>query len=468
MRNAKKMTTATRRIFLNATLGVFLCAAGFFLPYSALQAAEEYTLNISVAAPEKNDSGILGRIGDFLSDALHRWEISLAKLGGSQLASALVPFLDTALPNPPGPIPGVPPIGMTGGTTGATTGGGGGGGSTGGGGGGSTSGGGTTSGSTGSTGTTGSATTGGGGGGGSVVTQPAPTATGGTTAPRRLTPAEIGLTRALEKGISGDDVKILQNLVAKDLGLSPSDIATGYFGPMTDAAIREFKKKYSIVETTGGEGVAGPRTLAKAAEIASALQPASGGGTGSVQIPPTIKIGARISAAEAVKVRSVPLGTELALEARGASGEVVDGPQAAGGYTWWKIRYATGKEGWTAANWITPNASTSVTPPPASSTTPAPASSGSSLALTRRLLAGSNGEDVRMLQKFLNGDPATRISESGIGSPGNETTYFGLLTAKAVERFQAKYGIASGGTPDTTGYGAVGPATRAKMQSLAH
>lgn len=460
------MTTATKRIFFNATLGVLVCAIGLLIPISEALASEDYTLNVSVAVPEKKDTGILEGIGEFLSGALHRWEVSLAKLGGSQLASALVPFLDTALPNPPGPIPGAPSVGMTGGTTGATTGGGGGG-STGGGGGGGTSGGGTTSGSTGSAGTTGSATTGG-GGGGSVVTQPAPApaATGGTTAPRRLTPAEIGLTRALEKGISGDDVKILQNLIAKDLGLSPSDIATGYFGPMTDAAIRAFKKKYSIVETTGGEGVAGPQTLAKAAELASLAQATSGGGSATT-LAPVLRIGARIAASDAVKVRSAPLGAELALEGRGASGEIVGGPETAGGYTWWKIRYASGKEGWTAANWIAAVAITPVTPVPASSAATAPAASGSSLLLSRRLLAGSNGEDVRMLQKFLNRDPATRISESGIGSPGNETTYFGLLTAKAVERFQAKYGIASGGTPDTTGYGAVGPATRAKMQSLA-
>ena len=31
---------------------------------------------------------------------------------------------------------------------------------------------------------------------------------------------------------------------------------------------------------------------------------------------------------------------------------VVEGPQEAGGYTWWKLRTPDGKEGWGAANWL--------------------------------------------------------------------------------------------------------------------
>jgi hypothetical protein len=32
---------------------------------------------------------------------------------------------------------------------------------------------------------------------------------------------------------------------------------------------------------------------------------------------------------------------------------VVEGPQQASGYTWWKVRTAGGQEGWGAANWLT-------------------------------------------------------------------------------------------------------------------
>ena len=41
------------------------------------------------------------------------------------------------------------------------------------------------------------------------------------------------------------------------------------------------------------------------------------------------------------------------------------------------------------------------------------------------------------------------------------TGYFGPLTERALQRFQARYSIVSGGTPEGTGYGAFGPRTRA-------
>jgi peptidoglycan hydrolase-like protein with peptidoglycan-binding domain len=48
--------------------------------------------------------------------------------------------------------------------------------------------------------------------------------------------------------------------------------------------------------------------------------------------------------------------------------------------------------------------------------------------------------------------------------PGGEVTgYFGLQTELAVKRFQSKYGIITSGTPQTTGYGMVGPRTREKL-----
>ena len=62
-----------------------------------------------------------------------------------------------------------------------------------------------------------------------------------------------------------------------------------------------------------------------------------------------------------------------------------------------------------------------------------------SFTFTRNLQLGSVGEDVRELQKILNSDISSRIRETGPGSPGQETTYFGTLTRAAVIRFQEKY-----------------------------
>src|SRR3989344_5128399 len=71
---------------------------------------------------------------------------------------------------------------------------------------------------------------------------------------------------------------------------------------------------------------------------------------------------------------------------------------------------------------------------------------------TRNLFLGSEGDDVRLLQVRLNEDARTQLSVAGVGSPGEETTYFGTLTRAAVIRYQNVYaseilaplGLASG------------------------
>jgi hypothetical protein len=61
------------------------------------------------------------------------------------------------------------------------------------------------------------------------------------------------------------------------------------------------------------------------------------------------------------------------------------------------------------------------------------------------LEVGSEGEDVRCLQKFLNSN-GFKVADVGVGSPGNETNLFGSLTREAVKRWQAASGITSTGT----------------------
>lgn len=74
-----------------------------------------------------------------------------------------------------------------------------------------------------------------------------------------------------------------------------------------------------------------------------------------------------------------------------------------------------------------------------------------------------DGPDVKVLQQLLNKDPQTRITTSGPGSPGQESSTFGGLTEKAVQRLQEKYGIVVAGQ---LGYGIVGPRTRSKLEEL--
>lgn len=91
----------------------------------------------------------------------------------------------------------------------------------------------------------------------------------------------------------------------------------------------------------------------------------------------------------------------------------------------------------------------------------ASAASGNAV-LTADLFLGMMGPQVRMLQKLLN-EKGFTIASSGPGSPGYETSMFGALTREALRRFQCAKGIACEGSEATTGYGRLGPKTRAAL-----
>src|SRR3989344_1158615 len=91
------------------------------------------------------------------------------------------------------------------------------------------------------------------------------------------------------------------------------------------------------------------------------------------------------------------------------------------------------------------------TQPPTTNT----ASANTSVA--RTLSRGMSGPDVIVLQHFL-------ISQNLLGA-GNATGYFGALTQAAVQQFQMQHAIVSSGTPNTTGFGAVGPRPRTALSS---
>ena len=83
---------------------------------------------------------------------------------------------------------------------------------------------------------------------------------------------------------------------------------------------------------------------------------------------------------------------------------------------------------------------------------------------SRSLKKGVTNAEVKILQKILNSDPDTIIATTGSGSPGNETTFFGAATLKAIKKFQEKHDLSS---PGDEGYGNVGPKTRAKLNEIA-
>jgi peptidoglycan hydrolase-like protein with peptidoglycan-binding domain len=77
------------------------------------------------------------------------------------------------------------------------------------------------------------------------------------------------------------------------------------------------------------------------------------------------------------------------------------------------------------------------------------------LTLTSDLYKGTKGEDVKQLQTFL--------KTTGDYTYPEITGYYGTQTELAVQRYQKRNNIVSSGTPTTTGYGNVGPSTRASI-----
>lgn len=77
------------------------------------------------------------------------------------------------------------------------------------------------------------------------------------------------------------------------------------------------------------------------------------------------------------------------------------------------------------------------------------------LQLSRVLRQGASGKEVEDLQRFLD--------EEGHFDFNEITGYFGPITERALQRFQAAEGIVTQGDPQSTGYGQAGPKTMAQI-----
>jgi hypothetical protein len=95
------------------------------------------------------------------------------------------------------------------------------------------------------------------------------------------------------------------------------------------------------------------------------------------------------------------------------------------------------------------------TPVITSATPPVIAAYSAPATFSRDLKFGMSGSDVRQLQQFLNNNGFV-ISQAGMGSPGQETTYFGQATKQALIKYQKANGIVP-----ASGY--LGPVTRGRV-----
>src|SRR3989344_2051793 len=191
---------------------------------------------------------------------------------------------------------------------------------------------------------------------------------------------------------------------------------------------------------------------------------------------PKFSISDRVRLVGIGNMRSLPSyeGAILSVQPYGSIGTITDGPKDSNIGLWWKVQYDSGALGWNPQDAMRKTdtaqqmqssiaVQTTSTPTPAPTPTPSPTSTPptppSCVALSANVGADdtdatTNG-DVSLLQKFL-------MSQSLLDS-SLPRGYFGPATQKAVQAWQSKNGVISSGTPDTTGYGYVGPKTRTAM-----
>ncbi len=71
------------------------------------------------------------------------------------------------------------------------------------------------------------------------------------------------LIRQLQQGMNGDDVRLLQILLAADAEIYPDGLVTGYYGRLTSEAVKRFQRKFGLSQV----GRVGPQTLEKLKEF---------------------------------------------------------------------------------------------------------------------------------------------------------------------------------------------------------
>lgn len=73
----------------------------------------------------------------------------------------------------------------------------------------------------------------------------------------------LRILKRLRRGMSGEDVTLLQEILATDPDVYPEGLITGYFGRLTEQAVKKFQKKAGFQQV----GLVGPKTTAKLNEL---------------------------------------------------------------------------------------------------------------------------------------------------------------------------------------------------------
>ena len=90
----------------------------------------------------------------------------------------------------------------------------------------------------------------------------------------------VKFLRQLRKGMSGEDITTLQEILAADSDVYPEGLITGFFGSLTEKALKKFQKKHGIEQA----GEVGPQTRARLHALLDEILDRGAGASG--KIPP--------------------------------------------------------------------------------------------------------------------------------------------------------------------------------------
>lgn len=125
----------------------------------------------------------------------------------------------------------------------------------------------------------------------------------------------------LQKGARNDDVKRLQELLAKDSSIYPDGTTSGFYGTLTEQAVKKFQAKYGLPQA----GRVGPATRAKLQEVFQ-IMPAPAPAPAPVPVNPVQPVipPATTAVPSPPPPESVPFWMQLKPSPRAGGASVVD------------------------------------------------------------------------------------------------------------------------------------------------
>ncbi|SDZ46353.1 Cell wall-associated hydrolase, NlpC family [Evansella caseinilytica] len=253
---------------------------------------------------------------------------------------------------------------------------------------------------------------------------------------------QIGTNQLLKVGSRGKEVENLQ-LFLKKAGFFQHDSATGYYGSITEQAVREYQQ----VRGLKVDGIAGPQTLAAVNQDISSSTVSTPSSGNSSQSTTVLRSGSQGEEVKTLQSQLKQLGffnhnitgiystitTEAVRNFQKSAGIQVDG--IAGPQTFSALEKALANQG-TGGSSNSSGSNSNNSSSNNSGSSGSNSSNSSESAATILLKEGSSGTKVTELQSKL----------KAIGLFKQEPTgYFGPITKEALTQFQSQWGLVADG-----------------------